>query len=895
MNLPILADSLSAFASAFTQNQRILKLRFSPNAGIPEDTLLPWKLSGSEAINEGYRFELTCLSANAHLELKDLIGQPVEVSILTDSGEDRPLSGWVRRIIQDDADGGMGRYVLVIEDLFSLLQLRVNNRVFQSITAKDAFLTIVREHQRDNPVLAASLLIDDRTSRDYPVQSWITQYNESDAAFGRRKLAEDGVNFFFAHDGGDADHPVTTLVLFDDNAQLKDSGDIRFHRADGTEQSDSITALRAERNLAPSQISSASFDYKPVVTGQAQERSRLDQGETGNDLASTLEDYRHDSNHYGNDPDDLQRYAGLRMQSYEYAAKGFSGEGSFRGIPVGNRFTLSQHPEIDAHDTLEREFVLTKLDIQAQNNLPGELQSPTEQLNGNTQPVFQNQFNASRNTVRIVPEYRQTEHAKPSAPHLLSATVVGPEGEEIYTDAMGRICVNLHFPRPQDHTQGGASRNETDSVWIRVMQSWSGGEYGALFIPRIGDEVLVAFIGGDIDRPIVMGNAYNGAHRPATFSHSSTLPGNKTLSGIKSKMYKGAGANELLLDDSTNQLRTRLASDHGKTELNQGYLVHPRHDAQATPRGEGFELRSDLSGALRAALGILISTDARNKATGTQLDRQEFQGQLELTLNILKQLSELSTTHQAEDTDSKAQEQLLDHVKHWEAGSNTNQDGDKSKGGKPIVAISGQAGIAISTPQNATVSAGTNLDMVSVQDTSISAGRSVKVRAANLISLFAHKLGMKLIAASGKIEMQAHNDNIEITSAKKITLTALEEIILNAPKLTINTQGAGMSMGAGQITTMTTGTHTAHAAQHAVTGPAAPDFTPPNMPQSAMITDEKFVTTGRGGQARQEIPYQLTEAGKRSLLASGQTASGGGTDITQDSRIKNLNLRLKED
>lgn len=888
MNLPILADSLSAFASAFTQNQRILKLRFSPNAGIPEDTLLPWKLTGSEAINEGYRFELTCLSASAHLELKGLIGQPVEVSILTDSGDYRPLSGWVRRIIQDDADGGMGRYVLVIEDLFSLLQLRVNNRVFQSITAKDAFLSIVREHQRDNSVLAASLLIDDRTSRDYPVQSWITQYNESDAAFGRRKLAEEGVNFFFTHDGGDANHPVTTLVLFDDNAQLKDSGDIRFHRADGTEQSDSITAWRAERNLAPSQISSASFDYKPVVTGQAQERSRLDQGATGNNLASTLEDYRHDSNHYGNDPDDLQRYAVLRMQSYEYAAKGFSGEGSFRGIPVGNSFTLSQHHEIDAHDALEREFVLTKLDIQAQNNLPGELQSPAEQVNGNTQPVFQNQFNASRNTVRIVPEYRQTEHAKPSAPHLLSASVVGPDGEEIYTDAMGRICVNLHFPRPQDHIQGGASRNETDSVWIRVMQSWSGGEYGALFIPRIGDEVLVAFIGGDIDRPIVMGNAYNGAHRPATFSHTSTLPGNKTLSGIKSKMYKGAGANELLLDDSTNQLRARLASDHGMTELNQGYLVHPRHDAQATPRGEGFELRSDLSGALRAALGILISTDARNKASGTQLDRQEFQGQLELTLNILKQLSELSTTHQAEDTDSKAQEQLLDHVKHWEAGSNTDKDGDKSQGGKPIVAISGQAGIAISTPQNTTVSAGTNLDMVSVQDTSISTGRSVKVRAANLISLFAHKLGMKLIAASGKIEIQAHNDNIEITSAKKLTLTALEEIILNTPKLTINTQGAGMSMGGGQITSKTTGAHTAHAGQHSVTGPAAPNFTLPNMPQSAMKTDEKFVMRLTNGEPMKQLKYRIRKTDGQ--IVEGQTDELGHTAITQSEMIAGARL-----
>ena len=891
MNLPILADALSAFASAFLQNERMLKLRFSPTAGIPDNTLLPWKLTGNEAVNEGYHYELTCLCASAHLELKDLIGQPVEVSILTDSGDYRPITGWVRRVVQDQSDGGMGRYVLEIEDLISFLKLRINNRVFQSISAKDAFLTIVREHQRDNPILAASLDIDDRTTRDYPIQSWITQYNESDAAFGLRRLFEDGINFYFEHDAS-TEHPSVRLVLFDDNTQLADSpaDTVRFHRADGTEESDSITAWRAERTLAPSQLSAASYDYKTVAVSRPEETSRLDQGEAGNGLASTLEDYRHDSSHYGNDFKDYERYADLRMQSYDYAAKGFNGEGSFRNVAVGSRFGLSQHPEIDAHDELDRLFILTQLHIEAVNNLPGELSETQD-----PQTIFKNSFNVSRDQVRIVPEYRHTEHAKPSAPQLLYATVVGPSGEEIHTDDLGRICVNLHYPRPQDHPQGGASRNESDSVWLRVMQLWSGGEYGTLFVPRIGDEVLVAFVGGDIDRPIVLGNAYNSAQRPASFSHSSKLPGNKTLSGIKSKMYKGAGANELLFDDSTNQLRTRLATDHGKTELNQGYLVHPRHDGEATPRGEGFELRSDLSGALRAALGILISSDGRSRASGNQLDRQEFQGQIELTLNILKHLSELSNTHHAETTDFEPQEQLLGHIKNWEAGSNTDKNGDKSKGGKPIVAISGQAGVAISTPQNAALSAGTNLDMVSVQDTSISTGRSFKVRAADMISLFTHKLGMKLIAASGNIDMQAQNGDVEVTASGFLKLNGLKGIILNGQVVQINAQGAGVVYGNNAITSKTTGVHTAHAGQHTVTGPAAPNLTLPNMPQSEMKTDEKFVTSGRGGQARQELPYQLAEAGKRSLLASGKTAADGGTDITQDTRIKNLNLKLKED
>ena len=128
-----------------------------------------------------------------------------------------------------------------------------------------------------------------------------------------------------------------------------------------------------------------------------------------------------------------------------------------------------------------------------------------------------------------------------------------------------------------------------------------------------------------------------------------------------------------------------------------------------------------------------------------------------------------------------------------------------------------------------------------------------------------------------------------------LNLTGIEGIRLNGRVIWLNAQGAGAEVGNGQITTKTTGAHTTHAGQHVHTGPAAANFTPPNMPQSEMKTDEKFVTTGRGGQAREELPYQIAERGKRSLLASGQTASDGGTDITQDTRIKNLNLKLKDD
>ncbi|WP_426715843.1 type VI secretion system Vgr family protein, partial [Chromobacterium violaceum] len=114
--------------------------------------------------------------------------------------------------------------------------------------------------------------------------------------------------------------------------------------------------------------------------------------------------------------------------------------------------------------------------------------------------------------------------------------------------------------------------------------------------PRIGQEVLVDFIEGDIDRPVITGVLYNGSHPTPDFSGAGSLPANKTLSGIKSKEHQGGGYNELLFDDTPGEVRAKLSSEPGKTQLNQGYLAHPRSNGKAQPRGDGFELRTDHHG-----------------------------------------------------------------------------------------------------------------------------------------------------------------------------------------------------------------------------------------------------------------------------------------------------------
>ncbi len=171
-----------------------------------------------------------------------------------------------------------------------------------------------------------------------------------------------------------------------------------------------------------------------------------------------------------------------------------------------------------------------------------------------------------------------------------------------------------------EHDAAGNVIRRTDArgfstCWIRVAQNWAGADWGHMAIPRIGQEVIVDYLDGDCDQPIVTGRTYRATNRPPY-----ALPDHKILSTIKSKEYKGSRANELRIDDTTAQISAALMSDHGASALHLGYLTHPRPEG-GKPRGEGFELRTDEHGAVRAAKGLLLSTEEQLRAGAGHLDR----------------------------------------------------------------------------------------------------------------------------------------------------------------------------------------------------------------------------------------------------------------------------------
>jgi len=910
-----LKDLTEAFAGLSEAN-RPIRLRLSQEQHVLEDVLLVKRVTGNETLCGGLEYRLLCVSTHANLPLKAFITLPAELQFVTDRGDVRAVCGIVAQAAAGQADGGLATYELVVRDALALMAQRTNTRVFRNRNELDITEVILDEWRQTNPVLAKAFDVDwSHVSGTYPAREFTMQHNESDADFLRRLWKRRGIAWCIrsgkASQARSDDTPAHALVLFDDAFTLPQNaaGTVRFHRDDGTEKSDTVIAWSAVRTLRPGTVSRQSWDYLQARPMTSTTLSRIDQGTMGNLFAASLDDYLIDMPHAGEDGDDYRRLGELRMKRHEYESKCFYGEGSVRALCVGEWMALSGHPDIDTHPANEREFIVTRLEVDAENNLPKTVDDQVRRLfalnrwddglsadalrqaSGERGMRYTNRFACVRRGMPIVPAFDpRTDLPRP---RLQSARVVGPAGEEVHCDEYGRVKVRFPGTRPEDHghaQDAGASDSDRDSAWVRVASTWASNQWGTITLPRVGDEVIVDFLGGDPDKPIIVAQVYGGTAPPPSFTHTGTLPGNKYLAGIKSKEVQGTRYNQLRLDDTPGEINAQLSSEHGRSELNLGWLTHPRSEGKGEARGEGVELRSDHAVAVRGAKGVLISADARTQAGGKQLDRAELVGLMEVLQGVQRQLSELSTTHHADDTDDQELKQLLGHLQQWEAGSNTAGSG-AAGGGQPVVAVSAPAGMALASQNNIALGAQTHVDVVSVGNTQLSVGKRLLARVSESISLFAHRLGIKLIAASGKLELQTHGDDVEITSAKRIVLTAADEIVLQAPKVRFVAQGAQVDIGGGAITQQSSGAHTIKSSTFAHVGPGGGAPPGVELPTSTLKTDEKFVLARRGsGRPHANQRYRIELDDGRTI--EGVTDQQGHTELTQDMALKIARLTL---
>ncbi|PIL59338.1 type VI secretion system protein, partial [Acinetobacter baumannii] len=803
------------------------------------------RIDGVHALNDGLKAELLCLSTNATIQLKSFIGVQAAVDIVTERGELTRVTGIITHAQQGQSDGSLTLYKLTLEDPTALWKYRRNSRVFMNKSVVEIWEILFKEWQTKNPLFAASLSLDlSGLTQTYEVRPFVMQHNESDWNFLTRLLRSENISWLIdeaQHIVPSTDTPIQAqkLRLIDANSQYQplDRKTIRYHRSSAVEQYDSMTRLTAERSLQPNVMHIQRWQAEILdqeegigsVQSKHQHSEQYDNATLGLEQAwnyapAWIGDLKGEDGVTKSGNQQVERLNQNLHNYYEAQAKRFIAQTTVRDAYVGYYFELNEHPEIDQHESTDRSFLIISKSFFNQNNLPKDL---NDQINGllaqsnwaiqnpeNSDERQANQLILQRRHIPTTPAYNPQIHSPVTHPQR--AKVVGPEGEEIYVDEWGRIKVRFLFTRSDDHSHdggAGTNNNDTDSAWIDVLTPWAGEGYGARFLPRIGEIVVIDFFNGDIDRPFVMGRIHEAQRYPTKFDNKGKLPDTKKLSGIRSKEVSGGGFGQLRFDDTPGQISTQLQSSHGASQLNLGKLSHPKDKAESEDRGEGFELRTDQWGALRAGQGLLVSTHKQDNAKGDHLDAEVAKKQLEGSQTNSKALSDIAKNQKTDEIESI--EQLKDFA------SQIQQQIAKFE--KALLLLSSPDGIALSSSEDIHISADAQINQIAGDSINISTQKNVIAHAQNRLSLFAAQSGLKAVAAQGKVEIQAQSDALDVLANKGITISSTEDCIeISSPKeIVITGASSQITLNGSGIFPKTGGKFQVNAGQHVFQGGAS--------------------------------------------------------------------------
>ncbi|AKF53801.1 MULTISPECIES: type VI secretion system Vgr family protein [Pseudomonas] len=481
------------------QNRRLFKFK---NLANPEQELLLESFRGTEGLSRAYQFDLLLVCQDSGVELKSMMGQHVVIEIELADGSPRYIAGYLTRFASGGSDGGMAKYTATLNPWFSMLKNRFDTRIFQGNTVEEVVTQVFA-------MCTAFSKHEFRLSKPLKRYTYITQYRESDFNFVQRLLEEEGMFYYFEHTA-----EGHTMIICDDSTTLvplPEQPQIRFHSASVTETADSITDWNGDRRLQSGKMAVQTFDYRqPNNRLPVTMNSLNQQGDVEN-----FEVYDFPGQYTHGTYDEGEALLRLRVEALELRGKSFRGASNCRAMKPGYTFELLQHYDHDQGSPEDRQFLLVLIDSEGHNNY----------LNGQ-QASYRNTFSCVRKKIVFRPQLT-TNRSVISGPH--TAIVVGPPGEEIFTDELGRVKIQFHWDRKGEH-------NDKSSCWVRVAQSGASGGFGSIQIPRVGDEVVVVFLDGNPDRPLVMGSLYNSQNTPPW-----SLPANKTQSGFLTRSAKGDG------------------------------------------------------------------------------------------------------------------------------------------------------------------------------------------------------------------------------------------------------------------------------------------------------------------------------------------------------------------
>ena len=512
-------------------------LRFTLEVdGLPPEALTVVSFHLEQSLSELFSLDVSLVSQQLfNIEFSQVLEKTAHLKIWQDDEIQRRVKGVVTWFELGEHDNHQTLYNLRVRPPLWRAALRQNSRIFQNEDIQSILGTILQE----NSVTEWSPLF----SEPHPVREFCVQYGETDYDFLARMAAEEGIFFYEEHALKSDDQ---SLVLCDTVRFLPDAFDIPWNPNTRTEVSTPcISQFRHSAQIRPSSVIAKDYTFKrPGWAGRFEhEGENLDYQRTQYEVFDYPGRFKGEHG---------QNFARWQTEGWRNNAEMAHGESRSPAIWPGRRITLREHPQAG----LNREWQVVE------SALSGSQPQAVAGRSGSGTTL--------NNHFVVVPAdrtWRPVPQEKPSVDGPQSAVVTGPAGEEIFCDEHGRVRVKFNWDRYNP-------ANQDSSCWIRVVQAWAGPGFGNLAIPRVGQEVIVDFLNGDPDQPIIMGRTYHADNPPP-----GGLPGTKTQMTIRSKTYKGSGYNELMFEDKTgNELLSMHAQKDMKTVvLNDQTLTVNQH------------------------------------------------------------------------------------------------------------------------------------------------------------------------------------------------------------------------------------------------------------------------------------------------------------------------------
>jgi len=734
----------------YMQENRLIAI----DTPLGKDVLLLAGFRGTEGLSRLFSFELNILSENHNISFEDIIGKNVTISVVLADEDKRYFNGLISRFSQGRGGGEAGgdprfsHYRATMVPWPWLLTRTADCRIFQKFSVTDIVEKIFKEKGFSDFKVK---LHDSYEKRDYCVQ-----YRETDFNFVSRLLEEEGIHYFFEHEDG-----KHTLVLADapqENNPCPKQKTARYQiSAGGWLEEDVITGLEKMQEIRPGKYSLSDFNFEIPNTGlevNVPSKQKLGPGER--------EVYDYPGLYTKKAEGD--RLAKIRMEEEEAQITKIAGSSNCRAFTSGYRFTLSDFYRSDMNN---KDYVLTAIEHEA--NQDWEKEAELSYANHFTCIPFDVPYRPPRDTVKPVVSGTQT------------AIVTGPSGEEIYTDEHGRVKVQFHWDRE-------GKKNENSSCWIRVSQLWAGAGWGAMYIPRIGQEVIVDFIEGDPDRPIITGRVYHGTNKPPY-----GLPDEKTKSTIKSdSSLGGGGSNEIRFEDKKGSEEIYL---HGQKD----WTIAIENDKNQTV---GHDETLSVGNNRTKTVGVDQKEEiGSNKTIQVGANHTEAIG-ANMSIKVGSNKTETVTINTAE-TIGVAKELTIGGLYQITVGAAMNETVGAAKaeeiGAAKIVAVGAYSSEKVG--KNKSVDAGGNISESAGKDVSVKSGKKMSLNSGDDFSIKGDKKGVINIAdelvikcGSASITLKSNGD-IKI-SGKKIEISGTQDVKISAMKISSEAKTKSLTKGA---------------------------------------------------------------------------------------------------